>query len=167
MLRLCALLMILVCSSSEPSDKAGLSSSVLKPSRSPTSSAISPFSAMKDDEFVTHLSKKVAIVANIPIFEFGQDVTDFLRRSEDDSGYINPSLLMDLEVVFHDYLSKLRLHYFLIFSNFQRAALSDGLEPIRMNLMEQKDYCVGLCRRAMQSAMPISDSVSSWSYEVW
>lgn len=118
------------------------------------------FSSMENDQFLTRLSKKVSLVANIPIFEFGQDVTEYL------SSHADPSTMMDLELIFYDYMLKLRSYYFLIYSNFERVALSDGLQPIRLNLMQERDYCVDQCRKAMQSALPLSETALSWSFQV-
>lgn len=124
------------------------------------SSGVDAFSDMDNELFLTRLSKKVSLVANIPIFEFGQDLTEFLGRN------VDPSTLLDLELIFYDYMSKLRSYYFLIYSNFEQVALSDGLQPIRLNLMQERDYCVDQCRKAMKSALPVSTGAISWSFQV-
>jgi hypothetical protein len=130
------------------------------PSPSTISSGVNVFSEMENELFLTKLSKKVSLVANIPIFEFGQDLTEFL------SGNVDPSTLLDLELIFYDYMSKLRSYYFLIYSNFEQVTLSDGLHPIRLNLMQERDYCVDQCRKAMKSALPVSSATISWSFQV-
>lgn len=139
-----------------------LGSSISNPPPSPAtiSSGVGVFPDIENDLFLTRLSKKVSLVANIPIFEFGQDLTEFL------SGHVDPSTLLDLELIFYDYMSKLRSYYFLVYSNFERVTLSDGQQPIRQNLMQERDYCVDQCRKAMKSALPLSSAAISWSFQV-
>lgn len=137
-----------------------------KSSNGAVSPTMSEFPEIERENFLTMLSQKVSIVANIPIFEFGQDVTDFLKRAEDESGCVNPSTMIDLEIIFYDYMVKLRSYYFLIFSNFQSRTFLDGLQPIRMYLIEERDYCVGQCKKAMQSALPATIHTDLWSFQV-
>ena len=112
------------------------------------------------------LSKKVAILANIPIFEFGQDITKILNSAEDDNGLVDPSLIIDLELIFYDYMTKLRGYYFLLFINYRQVSISNGIMPNRDMLNEERDHCVDECRKAMQAALPSILTAESWSYQV-
>jgi hypothetical protein len=112
------------------------------------------------------LSKKVAITANIPIFEFGQDITKLLMLIADENGVFNPSSATDLELIFYDYMTKLRGYYFLMYQNLQMTALSEGLMVNKMKLEGERDHCVKQCEKAMQAALPLDIATVSWSFQV-
>lgn len=112
------------------------------------------------------LSKKVAIIANIPIFEFGKDITKLLMLVADENGVINPSAATDLELIFYDYMTKLRGYYYLMYQNLQMAALTDGLPVNKMKLEVERDHCVRECKKAMQTALPMNIATVSWNFQV-
>ena len=112
------------------------------------------------------LSKKVAIVANIPIFEFREEITKILKMAEIEKGLIDPSTAIDVELVFYDYMAKLRSYYFLVFINYRRIAISDSIIPSRLDLAEERDHCLGECKKAMQAAVPALGLAESWNFQV-
>lgn len=124
-------------------------------------------SDMEYESSILVLSKKVSIAANMPIFEFGKDITKLLIIAVDENGVMNPSAATDLELIFYDYMTKLRGYYFLIYQNLQMAALSDGfMLNTQIKLVKERDHCVKECEKAMQSALPMNITTSSWSFQV-
>ena len=132
-----------------------------------TISQVGSYSSDPDRENCLHaLSKKVAIVANIPIFEFREEITKILEMAEIDKGLIDPSTIIDLELIFYDYMAKLRSYYYLVFINYRRIAISDFIIPSRLDLTEERDHCLGECRKAMEAAVPSLGMAESWNFQV-
>jgi predicted RND superfamily exporter protein len=100
------------------------------------------------------LSTKVANTVSIPILEFGQEISSILTLIKDTNGDTNPSILNDLELVFYDYMTKIREYYFMTFYNFQQVALSEGLLLDKLMLSEEKENCLRDCEKAMTAALP-------------
>ena len=121
---------------------------------------------MERNNFISSLTSKVSVAANIPIFEFGQDVTNFLKKAEDSDGRVDPSIMMELELIFFNYMTRLNFYYGLRFANTQAEILSNGLPLTRSSLIEERDHSLRQCRKAMQSALPSNLAVESWSFEV-
>lgn len=124
------------------------------------------YSDLERESRLHALSKKVAIVANIPIFEFSKEVTQILTMAESENGLVDPSTIIELELIFYDYLAKLRSYYFLVFINYRQITISNGIVPSRLDLAEERDRCLAECRKAMQTALPVTLSTSSWSFQV-
>lgn len=115
------------------------------------------------DSNIEILSKKVAMDANIPIFEFSREMTEILNQAKDDNDYIDQSIITDLELVFYDYMIKLRGHYYHI---YQRTASSIGLQLNNLILSEERDHCLRECEKAMLAALPALKTTGSWGYQV-
>lgn len=116
--------------------------------------------------FMDSLTTKLSVAANIPIFEFGQDISNFLIKAEDPEGRVDPTIIMELELIFFEYMNKLSYYYFLRFSDSQTEILSNGLLLTKSNLIEERDHSLRQCRKAMQSALPSNLAVESWRFEV-
>jgi hypothetical protein len=115
---------------------------------------------------MSSLTTKLSVAANIPIFEFGRDVTNFLTKAEELSGHVDPSIVMELELMFFDYMTKLSYYYLLQFCNSQSEIVSNGLLLTASSLTEERDHTLRQCRKAMQSALPSNLAVEMWSFEV-
>ena len=109
--------------------------------------------------FMSSLTTKLSVPANIPIFEFGRDVTNFLTKAEEPSGHVDPSIVIELELMFFDYMTKLSYYYLLKFCNSQSEIVSNGLLLTASSLTEERDYTIRQCRKAMQSALPAAPRV--------
>jgi hypothetical protein len=116
--------------------------------------------------FMSSLTTKLSVAANIPIFEFGRDITNFLTKAEEVSGHVDPSIVMELELMFFDYMTKLSYYYLLQFCKSQSEVVSNGLLLTASSLTEERDHTLKQCRKAMQSALPSNLVVETWSYEV-
>ena len=131
-----------------------------------SAATLSSNSRMESESYLHTLTKKVSIAANIPIFEFGQEITRIVTMAEDENGFVDPSTIIDLELVFYDYMAKLRSYYFLVFISYRRNAIADGILPDRLGLSEERDNCLGQCRQAMQAALPATALGQLWSFQV-
>ena len=116
--------------------------------------------------FMSSLTTKLSVPANMPIFEFGRDITNFLTKADELSGHVDPSIVMELELKFFDYMTKLSYYYLLQFCDSQSEIVSNGLLLTASSLREERDHTLRQCRKAMQSALPSNLAVETWSFEV-
>jgi hypothetical protein len=86
-----------------------------------------------------------------PVFNFGNEMQKLL--------YVESEDILDLEVLYYEYLNVLRDYYVEDFSERIRTAGSGN------NKAEQKHLVLRECKSAMKAATPTSEKIS-WSYEV-
>ena len=101
---------------------------------------------------------KIAVPATVANLVCGFDILGMALN--------DPCDIMELELIFFEYMNKLSYYYYRRFSDSQTEILSNGLLLTKSNLIEERDHSLRQCRKAMQSALPSNLAVESWRFEV-
>ena len=121
-----------------------------------------------DDKFhvlASQIKSKIETENNIPIFEFGKDIAaavDLAQSLVDSTGS-----LFKLELLYNEYMGKLRDYYLI---HFRRSSGID--EPMgsghkEKDLERYKEKSLAECEKAMKSAtLDKSTYKVTWSYDV-
>ena len=92
-----------------------------------------------------------------PIFDFKERMEEIFKEKEPSD--MNEEDLLSCELVFNDYVDKLRDHYFNV---FQECVENENQVN---DLKERMTWCGNECNVAMSSATPESDLCKSWSFQ--
>jgi hypothetical protein len=128
---------------------------------------------------VSSLSVKVD-PSNVPIFEFGREMTQILEAiSEADATSVDPLLLIEIEATFQNYMDLLKAFYLESFVNYE-SEIGDSINVNREEslqyvelLINKRDYIMTECRKAMDTAVPVAKDLAGlpkgllqWNFEV-
>lgn len=106
------------------------------------------------------LKGQVKNFTSVPIFEFGDEMKEMLRRLEitDVSEVLISEL--DLQILFSEYLNSLQRHYLMLF-------MKELEQNVNVNIKgnnKVRDRIMRECRAAMRSAVP-TQKIGVWEYE--
>jgi hypothetical protein len=107
------------------------------------------------------LAATVADARNMPVFEFGRELDRILLASKDDAvGLV--VVMGEAELMFHDYMSRLRDYYLRSF----KAAL-DVVSRDADRVAAEREDTWQRCAKAMAAAVPTSlaESSTTWQYD--
>jgi len=107
------------------------------------------------------LAATVADARNMPVFEFGRELDRILVASKDDAvGLV--VVMGEAELMFHDYMSRLRDYYLRSFK-----ATLDVVSRDADRVAAEREDTWQRCAKAMSAAVPTSlaESSTSWQYD--
>lgn len=114
---------------------------------------------------LARLAIRVANPKNIPLFEFGSELGRILAVSKD----IDAGLLGEAELVFQEYMSKLRDYYLAVFQRNTAASAasveSGGNSKHEQFILSCKKSTLNDCGKSMNAAVPRGVDVGVWKYD--
>lgn len=94
----------------------------------------------------------------LPLFQFGRELSAQLEEDKREAGGVEATSLLECEVVFNDYIGRLRDHYAAMFAR-------EAQDLAGKELVVRRDFYLKECRIAMQAALPHHSCCAAWKFD--